>query len=191
MAGCDGDLIFLPCGRVRADSHNIAWRNGKARMTIDKSMTLIEGLLSYNQSVDLMSQPEIEYVTVGQLGRAAAVLLTAGIEVKLWGFDLEAYFRKTGKQRADIWKSGFVHADGFGYDPRIQFGQREAPVLCGRQSCFLVAAVRRELSRLEAEYPCRASSVVAWLRSREPRRESSENDGLRALFFVLMFVDDV
>ena len=59
--------------------------------------------------------------------------------------------------------SGFVHADGYGYDPRIQFGQREAPVLCGRQSCFLVFAMRRELHRLEASYPSRAESVAAWL----------------------------
>jgi hypothetical protein len=35
----------------------------------------------------------IEYVTVGQL-------MTIGLTVKLWGFDLEAYFRKTGKQRS-------------------------------------------------------------------------------------------
>ena len=62
-------------------------------------------------------------------------------------------FRKTGKQRAHVWMSGFVHADGYGADERVQFGQREAPVLCGRQSCFLVWAIRRELDRLDAAYP--------------------------------------
>ena len=180
-----------PVWPMRADPHNIVLRDGKPRMTIDKSMEVVEGIMSYNQSVDLLSQPEIEYVTVGQLGRSAAVLLTAGVKVKFFGFDLEAYFRKTGKQTADIWKSGFCHPDGYGYDPRIQFGQREAPVLCGRQSCFLVAAVRRELTRLESEYPCRASSVIRWLRERLPTTGSDEEGSLQALFFVLIFVDDV
>eukprot|EP00966_Prymnesium_polylepis_P165871 3834154-Prymnesium_polylepis.1 len=52
--------------------------------------------------------------------------------------------------------SGFCHHDGFGVDERVQFGQREAPVLTGRQSCFIlevVWAIRRELRRLDAEYP--------------------------------------
>ena len=47
---------------------------------------------------------------------------------------------KTGKQAADVWMSGFCHADGYGVDERVQFGKREAPVLTGRQSCFLAVA---------------------------------------------------
>ena len=81
--------------------------------------------------------------------------------------------------------------DGYGYDPRIQFGQREAPVLCGRQSCFLVWVMRRELLRLEAEYPSRATSVLAWIADRLRHvTEGSEAD-ISCLFFLLMFVDDV
>ena len=67
--------------------------------------------------------------------------MTAGIGVRLWSFDLEAYFRKTGKQRADWWKSGYILPDGFGFDKRVQFGQREAPVLTSRQSNFLHPSV--------------------------------------------------
>jgi len=180
-----------PVWPMRADPMNVVMRHGKGRMTIDKTMELIEGLASYNQLIDLESQPEIEYVTVGQLGRSTAVLLTAGVEVKLWGFDLEAYFRKTGKQRASWWMSGHVHAEGYGYDPRIQFGQREAPVLCGRQSCFLVAAMRRELSRLESCYPPRAHSILRWLASRLSAPRGDGDGDLVSLFFILMFVDDV
>jgi hypothetical protein len=176
---------------MRADPMNVVMRFGKARMTIDKTMELIEGLASYNQLIDLESQPEIEYVRVSQLGRAAAILSTAGVEVKLFGFDLEAYFRKTGKQRGSWWMSGFVHADGYGYDPRIQFGQREAPVLCGRQSCFLVWVMRRELLRLEAEYPSRAASVVAWIADRLRHATEGGEADISCLFFLLMFVDDV
>eukprot|EP00966_Prymnesium_polylepis_P330759 7386375-Prymnesium_polylepis.2 len=90
--------------------------------------------------------------------------------------------------------SGFCHHDGPGVDERVQFGQREAPVLTGRQSCFIVWAVRRELWRLDAEYPTADPAVTAWLRRREGLGEA---DGARnwwqrdVLSFVLMFVNDV
>ena len=179
---------------MRADPMNIVFRNGKPRMTIDKTMQLVDGVSSYNDCVDLDAQPSIEYVTVAMLGRASAILITSGVKVAVWGFDLEAYFRKTGKQRADVWMSGFCHHDGFGVDERVQFGQREAPVLTGRQSCFMVWAIRRELRRLDAEYPTVDPAVAAWLRRRAGLGEA---DGARSwwqrdvLAFVLMFVDDV
>jgi len=145
---------------------NIVMRNGKARMTIDKTMQLVDGVASYNDSVDLEAIPEIEYVKVSELARAIAVLNTSGAPIKIWGFDLDSYFRRTGKQRAHCWMSGFVHSDSYGYDPRIQLGQREAPVLCGRQSCFIVWAVRRELARLDTAYPSLEEPVLAWLKQR-------------------------
>ena len=119
---------------TRVDPINIVLRNGKARMTIDKSMRLSLNYASYNESVDLTEYDAIEMVRVEQLARATAILLTAGVGVRVWSFDLEAYFRKSGKQRADWWKSGMLLPDGFAYDKRIQFGQREAPVLTSRQS---------------------------------------------------------
>ena len=62
--------------------------------------------------------------------------------------------------------SGFYHGDGYSFDKRVQFGLREAPVLCGRQSCFILWAIRRELGRLDAEYAPRAQSVIQWLAER-------------------------
>jgi len=181
---------------MRADPMNIVMRNGKARMTIDKMMQLIDGVASYNDSVDLEASPEIEYVKVSELARAIAVLNTSGAPIKIWGFDLDSYFRRTGKQRVHCWMSGFVHSDGYGYDPRIQFGQREAPVLCGRQSCFIVWAVRRELARLDAAYPSLEAPILAWLKQ---RREAARAAGAAAgdayhwavLCYALMFVDDI
>ena len=119
---------------------------------------------------------------------------------------MEAYFRKTGKQRAHVWMSGFVHADGYGADERVQFGQREAPVLCGRQSCFLMWAVRRELQRFDGKYPTREPAILAWLAMRRASAgavDESAGHGDQstsscdapwrwaALFFTLMYVDDV
>ena len=181
-----------PIWPMRADPMNMVFRNDKARMTIDKTMQLVQGVASYNSLIDLESQPTIDYVSVSMLGRAAAILMTAGVSVRIWGFDLEAYFRKTGKQRADIWMSGFVHADGYGADERVQFGQREAMVLCGRQSCFLIWAVRRELARLDREYPTRVGAVANWLRHRAGLAHENDAEWLWAsLSSVLMYVDDV
>lgn len=104
-----------PVWPMRADPMNIVFRNGKPRMTIDKSMQLVAGVRSYNDCVDLESQPAIEYVSVAMLGRAAATLLTSGIKVRVWGFDLEAYFRKTVARRgvrADVHKmSGYARTE--------------------------------------------------------------------------------
>ena len=192
-----------PFWPMRADPMNIVIRNGKPRMTIDKTMQLIYGVASYNDCIDLDVMPAIEYVSVAMLGRAVAIMQTAGVDVRLWGFDLEAYFRKTGKQRAHIWMSGFVHADGYGADERVQFGQREAPVLCGRQSCFLMFAVRRELQRFDDEHPVVDEKILRWVAARKSSLTASERGqedtyaGLSAswrqwaLSFCLMYVDDV
>ena len=49
-----------PIWPKRADTMNIIMRNGKPRMTIDKTMQLVDGVASYNDSVDLESIPDIE-----------------------------------------------------------------------------------------------------------------------------------
>ena len=68
-------------------------------------------------------------------------------------------------------------------------------MLCGRQSCFITWAIRRELRRLDAQYEVREVAVREWLRSRAvAAAESSDGEDpslLSALFFVCMYVDDV
>ena len=174
-----------------ADPFNVVERYGKYRMTIDKTMTLVPGVTSYNDSVDLHSIDPVEYATIRDLAEASAILATAGVPIALWGFDLEAYFRKTGKQRRDVWMSGFVHEDGFGLDERIQFGQREAPVLMSRQSCYLVWAIRREIERLEAKHPPRDPVVRRWLEARRRLAAGAAAYRGAALSFILMYVDDL
>ena len=185
--------LLPPMWPMRADPMNIAWRHGKGRLTTDKSMQLVPGVDSYNECVDLDAMPSIEYVSVAMLGRATSILLSANVPVKVWGFDLEAYFRKTGKQRFDVWKSGFCLSDGYGVDERIQFGQREAPVLTGRQSCFLVWAIRREIRKRDAEFPVRDARLREWLEQRAANVSDESTCWWQrdTLSFVLMFVDDV
>ena len=183
---------------MRADPVNVVWRGGKPRITIDKTMPLSAVFESYNAAVALESYDPVEMVRVQQLCRAVAILLTARVGVRVWSFDLEAYFRKTGKQRADWWKSGYVLPDGFGFDKRVQFGQREAPVLTSRQSNFIVWAMRRELYAFDCAYPPRDARLLAWrlLRTMLAAAESAEGravfeNPISALHFIMMYVDDV
>ena len=161
-------------------------------MTTDKSMQMSLLYQAYNDLIDLVNQPKIEYVSVSMQGRAVAIMLTAGVPVKGSGRDVDSYFRRTPKQRSDIWMSGTFFEDGFGHDGRVCFGQREAPVLMGRQSTFLKFAICKELARLSLEYATRSTVLLEWLAERSKCCEKAEDMHLwTALFVVLMFVDDV
>ena len=182
-----------PVWPTLCDPVNVVWRHGKPRMTIDKSMQLSALFESYNSQVRLDLEPTIDYVSVGLASRSTAILLTAGVKVSLWGFDIDAYFRKSGKQRSHWWMSGLLYWDGFANDPRIQFGQREAPVRTGRQSTFLRFAMLNELRRLDGAYPTKAGKVIEWLasRSRSASELGSDPSQFALLFYVMIFVDDI
>ena len=161
-------------------------------------MSLSDCFESYNAAVDLEQFDPVEMVRVQELCRAAAILLTAHVGVRVWSFDLEAYFRRIGKQRADWWKSGYVLPDGYGFDKRVQFGQKEAPVLTSRQSNFLVWAMRRELYSFDQEHPPRDARLLAWrllrttLADARPAEERGTfDDPWASLHFIMEYVDDV
>lgn len=185
--------LLPPVWPTLCDPVNIVWRHGKPRMTIDKTMQLHPDYAAYNACIHLDREPTIDYVSAALAGRSTAILLTAGVRVSLWGLDVDAYFRKSGKQRAHWWMSGLLYFDGYGHDPRVQFGQREAPVRLGRQSTFIRFAVFNELQRLDAAYPSRATGVAEWLRGRAMTavETSSSPDEYAVLFYVMIFVDDV
>ena len=175
-------------------------RRGKARMTVDKTIEQVENQQSYNSAVisdERLRAVKVKMVTVAQLARGHAVLLESGADVVNVGFDLEAYFRKIGRQRADLWQSCIAREDGFGKDPRVQFGMREAMDTTGRSTCFITFALRLEFDRLDAAYPPTEASVVVWLMGRvDDATRAGAKPGTRewqrrcALAFVLMFVDD-
>jgi hypothetical protein len=174
------------------DPVNITLRGGKARMTIDKSIQLSHLFQAYNSQIRLDREPAIEYASVRLLGRGTSILLTAGVQVEAWGFDVDAYFRKSGKQRAHLWMSGLLYWDGFATDTRVQFGQREAPVRLGRQSTFIRWAIARELRRLDAAYPTRIGGILDWLATRTAHANGEmEQERWTDLFFICIFVDDV
>ena len=170
-------------------------RRGSARVTIDKTIQLAPWICSHNDAIDLSQFEPIVNVTVGQLGRARAILLTAGVEVKPFSFDLKSYFRVTGKNKSSWWMAGYVGKDGYGIDTRVQFEDRSAPVLCGRQSTLLAYAIRLELRRLDLAYPSHKQSVIDYFIRRLNAGGQSEVPAeldfvIAALFFFLIYVDD-
>ena len=191
---------FWPCV---CDPMNIVIQHGKPRATIDKTIRLSsrshpQPVPSYNDHIDLedeRQQVPFKLVRVWQLSRATAILQTAGVTVKLGKFDLSTYFRIHGKQMAHVWQSGRILETLFGFDFRVNFGERDAPDHTGRASDALAFFVRTELRRLGAEYPTRCPLIVKWLAMRLGlAREASEEDDPEfvwtCLFFFLYYVDD-
>ena len=118
-----------------ADPFNVVERHGKWRMTIDKTIELTPGVASYNDSVDLDAIEPVVYVKIADLSEASAILSTAGVPVAMFGFDFEAYFRKTGKQASST------------------------PTASGRTSASSSASVRRRSScRGRAATSCGSSA---------------------------------
>ena len=193
----------LPCvWPCTVEPNNIAVsRAGKCRLTVDKSVELVDGQLHPSSNNVARNDPllrgvKVKMVNVRQFGRGAAILLTAGLPVRQFGKDLEAYFKKTGTQQADRWQSGLAHQSGFGAHVRVQFGAAEAPDLLGRESIFIVWVARRELRRLDALYPPRDAGAVEWLASRHALWQEAgggEKDAYRyaVTFFLLQYVDDL
>jgi hypothetical protein len=154
---------------------------------------------SYNDSIalddDRTPHGEFKLVRVWQLSRAAAILATAGVEVLGGKFDLTAFFRMHGKQRAHINLSGRLFRTGYGQDLRVNFGERDAMDNTGDASNALAFFIKHELARLDRQYPTKAPSVVEWLAERSglarARGSGSGTDFTWAvLFFFLYYVDD-
>ena len=186
------------------DPTNVVMQNGKGRMTIDKTMHISGDpeLPSYNLAIVLEVDEEgkrYKIVRVWQLARAGAIFdavtrpLT-DVETMFVKLDLEAFFRKHGKQRAHVWQSGRLTSDGYGTDWRVNFGERDAPDHTGRSSNATCHFMRHEMKRLEAEYPTVVPELDAWLERRRQLRPawlSPQDDFCFAvLFWVCFYVDD-
>ena len=156
-------LICDPC--------NIVVQNGKPRLTIDKSMW-ISGrthLPPYNLVIDLDEQGRLYgrllLVRVWEFTRGAAILMTAAsacdpVQLEIAVFDLMAFFRIHPKQRLHMRESGRIMANGFSYDRRPNFGERDAPDHTCAESDGLAWFMKHEMARLDMAYPSRVPSIT-------------------------------
>ena len=181
-----------PFWPVRAAAYSMVDESARAgkpkfRMTIDLSWPRPEaglGVESVNGSIDRTAWPAVRMLRASQLAESVAILQTAGVDVKVWSFDCEAYYRKVGRQRGEVYRNCYVVGDGFVVDEREQFGDASAAVKCCRMSGYLAWLARRAMRAVDDMYPARDPAVLAWLREREAV------EGASALGFFGLYVDD-
>ena len=161
----------------------------KYRMVIDLSWPRWSGgegqALSVNASIDRSEWPAVGMPRPLQIAEAAAVLLSSGGRVRLWGWDGEAYYRKVGRQRAEINRNCLWVRSGFVVDPREQFGDASAAVKCVRMSGLVVKEMHVEMCLVDSWFPPVEAWVLRWLARRPPAQP-----GRSSLGFGCMFVDD-
>lgn len=181
----------VPFWPVRATAYSVVEEERgavrKHRMTIDLSWPRPEAGLdvgSVNGTIDRSSWPVVRMVRATQLAESAAILQTAGVGVLVWSFDCEAYYRKVGRQRGEVWRNCYVVGDGWVVDEREQFGDASAAVKCCRMSNYLAWLVRRAMRAVDEMYPTRDPAVLEWL------RERPEVEGASSLGFFGLYVDD-
>lgn len=191
------------------DYTNLVMQHGKGRITIDKSIRLSstkhpEPLSAYNDYIDLeadrASGGDLELFSAVDFCRAAAILMTAcrnseSATVKFGKWDKGTFFRMHQKRLSAIPWSGRLNHDGFGHDWRVNFGEREAMDHCCAASDATAFFVRKELMRIEKEYPIGDAAVEAWLLERsmnQPEGELSIDQLLQwaTTFVFAFFVDD-
>lgn len=181
----------LPFWPVRANAYSMVEeeRGGvtKHRMTIDLSWPRPElglGVEAVNDAIDRSGWPAVGLLRASQLAESAAILRTSGAPVKVWSFDCEAYYRKVGRQRGEIWRNCYAVADGVVVDEREQFGDASAAVKCCRMSNYLAWLVRRAMRDVDTLYPPCEPGVLDWLQSRPADAVGS------SLGFFGLYVDD-
>jgi hypothetical protein len=147
-------------------------------------------LQSERAAVGSLALPRVDW-----FWRATSILLTSGALVLVGKFDLFAYFRQHGKQRAAVHQSGRSLESLIRFDERINFGEQDGMDHCCRGSEALCFFVRAELKRLQQEYPPADPNIVAWLKIRESiEKPPDEKDDplcrFTAVWFFMIFVDD-
>ena len=200
----------LPCWPLRASPYSIVdeseRNNGvpKFRLTNDLSWPhagMVEDgeggfVESVNGSMERGQWPKNCLPRAAKTGEAAAILMASGTQVRVWGFDGEAYYRSFGRQRAELWRNAIAMAEGFQLDERCCFGSAADASKCSRASNLLVHAMRRALREADAAHPTRDPTVIAWLKE---RRQAAVESGCSpeeieerflALHYISIYIDD-
>lgn len=155
-----------------ADPCNIVVQNGSARLTIDKSMWTSgrSHLPPANLLIDWQMMEDkagkLTLVRFAHAARAAAIMLApiniaskklgggrrVNMTISIRKFDLKAFFRFHCKQRVHQREQAKVMQGGFSIDERVNFGEKDAPDHCCRESDAVCFFIRREFARLDKAY---------------------------------------
>ena len=199
----------LPCWPVRASPYSMVDETARAgapkfRITNDMSwphwgmMMDAEGsfIESINFSIDRSKWPVNRLPRANQLAAAAAILKSSGAPCALWGFDCEAFYRKMGRQRAQLWRNAIATLHGFQLDERCCFGSAADATKCCRVSNLVAHAIKAALARVDAAHPTRDPRVLAWLEERSAAAaeagcdEEETRQRYLSLHSIGVYVDD-
>lgn len=178
-------FVFCPTWPFVGDPITIAWRNDKPRLCWDKSGPRVPSFIPFNSTLDRVELPIICYVSIACLARDAAILSVSRAEVKLWGGDLSKFYRRSARQRCEVWKQGVISPQGCSVDFRCQFGDADQCNEQNRHAFHGIWIVRRLMKCLDDFFPSRDPLVLAYIASRI-------EEGCDALLGVAFsFFDDV
>ena len=199
----------LPCWPIRASPYSMVDETARAgapkfRITNDMSwphwgmMMDSEGsfIESINGSIDRSRWPVNRLPRANKLAEAAAILKSSGAPCALWGFDCEAFYRKMGRQRAQLWRNAIATLHGFQLDERCCFGSAADATKCCRVSNLVAHAIRVALARVDAAHPTRDPRVLAWLDERRAAAAAAGGDEAEtrecylSLHSIGIYVDD-
>jgi len=200
----------LPYWPIRCDPYSIvdeSERVGaplgsfvKARMTNDHSWGAWgadgSSVPSLNDAMDRSGWPRARMVRVREVAEAAAIMQTSGVPVKASVMDCRAYYKRFGRQLAEVWRNAAATGDGFVVDERCCFGSAADAAKCTRFSNVLVHAFRRALRAVDEQHPPRDPRVLAWLAERRAAGEAagaSEEEiaeQFATLHVASMYIDD-
>ena len=184
---------FAPCWCL---PYGCVIQKGKARMTIDPTIALIDGVTPVNE-IDTMRALVVRWLRTSEFCEGIAILQTSGMPVALASIDGDSYYRVLGTQVMDHPLFCLMSHQGIDRDLRLNFGPRHAPSSATRHSHFIVWVCNHEICKFNAEHPPTDPKLLAFLAERRQLATQLDDQvhhplDVRAevLHMLVMFVDD-
>ena len=178
---------------VRQVPSSIAFRSDgtKPRLCTDLSWPppgVADGVDSPNDAQRLVVDA-VEFIRLVYFCVMCAVMLVAGVEIRVWKLDLVACYKRAPQQTATRWYRQYSTMDGTQTLDRVSFGQTDGPSSCTEQTNFVRFIIVREIRYADACYPTRDVAILAYLESR--RDCFGADDGAElSLAQLLVMLDD-
>ena len=195
----------LPAWPIRACPYGLVDESERAgkpkwRLTNDLSwpppMGCPDGVGGYVESLNASMKrslwPQGKLAKVSELAEAAAIMRLAGVPVKLWKFDCEAFYKRMGRQTAQLWRVAMVREEGIQVDTRCCFGSAADAAKCCRVSNFLLHHVKAAMEKVDLDFPPVDKKILAW---QERRAAIAARDGyamgrFTAAGVAAVYIDD-
>ena len=184
---------FAPCWCL---PYGCVVQKGKARMTIDPSIALIDGVAPVND-IDTERALIVRWLRTSEFCEGIAILQTSGMPVALASIDGESYYRVLGTQVMDHPLFCLMSHQGVDRDLRVNFGPRHAPSAATRHSHFIVWVCNHEMCKFNEAHPPTDPRLKAFVEERRTLIEQLDEHDHRGLdvravvlHMLVMFVDD-